>query len=137
MVRLDESADDARLDTGQRLEEKLESVDYDVWVCPTCQQSLVIPHRAWFSRYSTCKSCNRRTLETQTRTLVSRDDEPFRHAGGHGAMSATARGLGRTRERFREVDPSSGGSGSSGGGGGGGSSFGGGSSGGGGAGGHY
>src|SRR5215207_3520125 len=63
MVRLDEQADDAHLDAGQQLEEKLESVDYDVWVCPTCQYALTIPHRAWFSRYSTCRSCQRRTLE--------------------------------------------------------------------------
>jgi uncharacterized protein len=48
MVRLDEQADDAHLDSGQQLEEKLDSVDYDVWVCPTCQYAMVIPHRAWF-----------------------------------------------------------------------------------------
>ena len=43
MVHLDEQADDAHLDTGQRFEEQLESVDYDVWVCPTCQYALDHP----------------------------------------------------------------------------------------------
>ena len=71
MVRLDETTDDAHLEPGQQLEETLESVDYDVWLCPTCQYALTIPHHAWFSRYSTCESCKRRTLETDTLTLVA------------------------------------------------------------------
>jgi len=34
MQRLSEAADDAELNAGQRLEESLHSVDYDVWRCP-------------------------------------------------------------------------------------------------------
>lgn len=138
MVRLDEQADDAHLDSGQQLEERLQSVDYDVWICPTCQQTLVVPHNAWFSRYSKCKSCNRRTLETKTRTLV-------RATTSHGGTEevtercrncAWTRTYTRSTPRIQTSSGSSGGS-SGGGGGGGGGSFGGGSAGGGGAGGHY
>ena len=137
MVRLDERADDAHLDTGQQLEERLESVDYDVWVCPTCQQVLVEPHRAWFSRYSVCKSCNRRTLETTSKTIVRATTA---HSGTQEVTErcrncAFTRTYQRTIPRVQASSGSSGGSG--GGGGGGGSSFGGGSAGGGGAGGRY
>ena len=137
MVRLDERADDAHLDPGQRLEEQLESVDYDVWVCPTCQQVLIQPHRAWFSRYSMCKSCNRRTLETTSRTIVRATTS---HSGTeevteHCRNCSFTRTYNRTIPRVQTSSGSSGGS--SGGGGAGGSSFGGGSSGGGGAGGRY
>jgi uncharacterized protein len=139
MVRLDETADDAQLDAGQRLEERLKSVDYDVWVCPTCNYALVIPHRAWFSKYSECTSCKRRTLETKTRTVIPATTMST------GIQEVTERcrncGWGRTYTRvIPRVQTSSGSSGSSfsgGGGGGGGSSFGGGSAGGGGAGGRY
>jgi uncharacterized protein len=135
MTRLDEQADDAHLDRGQQLEEKLESVDYDVWLCPTCHYALTIPHRAWFSRYSTCKSCNRRTLETKTRTLIPATTS---HAGTQ-EVDERCRHCGWSRTYARvipRVTQSSGGSGGSRGGGGG-SSFGGGSAGGGGAGGRY
>jgi len=138
MLRLDETADDAHLDRGQQLEESLESVDYDVWVCPTCQYALTIPHRAWFSRYSTCKSCQRRTLETDTLTLIPATTS---HSGSQ-QVTERCRNCGWTRTYTRvipRISQSSGSSGSSGGssGGGGGSSFGGGSAGGGGAGGRY
>ena len=137
MVRLDERADDAHLERGQQLEERLKSVNYDVWVCATCQHVSIVPHKAWFSRYSKCQSCGRRTLETESRTLV-------RATTSHeGSEEVTERcrncGWGRTYTRtIPRVQRSSGGSGASGGGGGGGGgSFGGGSAGGGGAGGHY
>jgi len=134
MVRLDEKADDAQLDSGQQLEERLASVNYDVWVCPRCQQVSIVPHKAWFSRYSKCQSCGHRTLETETRTLVRASTTR------EGSQQVTEHcrncGWGRTYTRtIPRVQVSSGGS--SGGGGGGGRSFGGGSAGGGGAGGHY
>jgi uncharacterized protein len=138
MVRLDERADDAHLDAGQRMEEQLESVDYDVWVCPTCQYALTIPHKAWFSRYSMCKSCHRRTLETQSRTLIPATTM----SAGQQQITERCRNCAWTRTYMRTIPrivQSSGGSGGSGGssGSGGGSSFGGGSAGGGGAGGRY
>ena len=137
MVRLDEQADDAHLDSGQRLEEQLESVDYDVWVCPTCQQTTVVPHRAWFSRYSNCKSCGRRTLETHSRTVIAATTM----STGTQEITERCRNCAWTRTYTRvipRIQTSSGSSsGGGGGGGGGGSSFGGGSAGGGGAGGRY
>jgi len=135
-VRLDEQADDAHLDKGQQLEEQLESVNYDVWVCPTCQHMSIVPHRAWFSRYSKCQACGRRTLETESHTLVHATTS---HEGSKEVTEHCRNcGWGRTYTRtIPRVQASSGGSGGSRGGGGGGSSFGGGSAGGGGAGGRY
>jgi uncharacterized protein len=139
MARLDEQADDAHLDRGQQLEERLKSVNYDVWVCPTCQQVSIVPHNAWFSRYSKCTSCGRRTLETSSRTLVRATTS---HSGSE-EVTERCRNCGWTRTYTRtipRVQASSGGSGgfsSGGSGGGGGGSFGGGSAGGGGAGGRY
>ena len=138
MRRLDEKTDDAKLDHGQQVEEKLGSVDYDVWVCQ-CGNSLVLPHTAWFSRYSTCRKCKRKTA-SHTRVVI---------------LPATTLAAGSAEDRFAchncgetwtqhimlpriVVTSSSSGDGSGGGGGGGGSSFGGsGSSSGGGGGGSY
>jgi uncharacterized protein len=138
MVRLDEQADDAHLDSGQQLEERLKSVNYDVWSCPTCQYVSIVPHNAWFSGYSKCQSCGRRTLETSSRTLVRATTS---HEGSEEVTERCrncgwGRSYTRTIPRLQASSGSSGGSGS-GGGGGSRSSFGGGSAGGGGAGGRY
>ena len=68
MRLLDETSDDAKLDAGQQVEEQLKSVDYDVWVCE-CGESAVIAHTAWFSRYSECRECHRRTA-SHVRTVI-------------------------------------------------------------------
>ena len=147
MRLLSETEDDAMLTREEGLEERLGSVDYDVWVCPKCEQRLVIPYRKWFSKYDECPSCKRRTCEARTVTLRASTTG----SAGLRAIYRECQSCGFKDER-REVIPqiveatsSSGGSGSSGGGGssfggdgggggGGGSSFGGGSAGGGGAG---
>jgi uncharacterized protein len=140
MHRLDEKADDAKLDKGQVVEEQLGSVDYDVWVCE-CGESLVIPYRKLFTRYSECRKCHRRTV-TSERTVLS---SPTTLSSGtaEDRFNCMACGERWTQEVILPrivVTSSSGGSsgGGFGGGGGGGSSFGGsGSSSGGGGGGSY
>jgi uncharacterized protein len=135
MRLLSETEDDALLTREEGLEERLGSVDYDVWVCPQCDQRLVIPYRKWFSKYTDCPKCRRRTCETRSVTL--RPATTF--SAGERAVYRECQSCGFKDERHeiipRVVETSSSGSGSSGGGGGGGgSSFGGGSAGGGGAG---
>lgn len=70
MIALDEAADDAHLDEGQRAEERLNSVDYEVLICPGCQASRTLRHGRWFSRYSTCDSCSYKTASSTSTTLV-------------------------------------------------------------------
>ncbi|MDK3018126.1 TPM domain-containing protein [Pseudodonghicola flavimaris] len=71
MHRLGEAADDAHLDGGQRLEEFLKSVDYDVWACDSCGQMDIHRYRNWFSAFGACPKCGYHTLKTQTEVLVS------------------------------------------------------------------
>lgn len=72
MQRAGEQADDEHLDGGQRLEEYLRSVDYDVWHCPDpdCGHMEITRHGAWFSGYSACPECSYRTLDTTTEVLT-------------------------------------------------------------------
>lgn len=69
MVRQAEDVDDAHLDGGQRLEEYVRSVDYDVWECPSCHAMEITRWPAWFSNYGTCPECNYRTLNSTTEIL--------------------------------------------------------------------
>jgi uncharacterized protein len=68
---LDEDSDDDHLDRGQRREESLGSVDYDVWWCESCADAQVERYGAVFTSYSTCPRCDYKTKSESTTTLVS------------------------------------------------------------------
>lgn len=63
MQRLDEKADNAHLKREENLEEELGSVDYDVWAC-RCGETVVLPYRGFFSGYTECYRCHRRTASS-------------------------------------------------------------------------
>jgi len=69
MVRLDEVSDDVYLDSGQKIEEMLDSVDYDVWKCATCNTHILESYRKWFSGLKKCPQCNYRTVKVSSETL--------------------------------------------------------------------
>jgi uncharacterized protein len=132
MRRLDERKDDEMLSREALLEEQLESMDYDVWVCGQCEEHIVLPYKRFTFKYSECPECKRRTLESKSKTLRS----ATRSSTGLRRITRTCRNckFTDTREEVIPIITSSSSSGGSSGGGGGGSSFGGGSAGGGGAG---
>lgn len=69
MARLDEVQDDAHLTTEEQLEERIGSVDYDVWQCRRCGYSTKIGWQAWLSSHSRCPSCHRKTMTTENETV--------------------------------------------------------------------
>ena len=70
MIRLDEAGDDLALSPAQRSEERVGSVDYDVWACASCPERLVIAYSRW-STYRGCPKCQARTLSSTTRTVTA------------------------------------------------------------------
>jgi uncharacterized protein len=130
MVCLAESDDDALLEEGQQAEERIESIDYDVWKCGACGHHFTLRYPKWFSSYSKCSQRHNRT-KSSTETVLA-------------AATTTSSGSARVvetcafctfRREYTKVLPriESSGSSSSGSSSGGSSSFGGGGSGGGGA----
>jgi uncharacterized protein len=127
MHRLDEQRDDDALDPAQRVEERLKSVDYDVWSCE-CGEMLVLPYRAWFSSYHLCPACHHRTAKISRRVIK----QPTYTAKGRAEDTTTCKACGATStkeivlpKRTQSSSGSSSGSGSSSHSSGGGSSFGG------------
>lgn len=70
MTRLDETADNALLEGGQQAEERLGSVDYDVWKCPGCGHHFTLRYPKWVSRYEKCPQCHNRT-KSSTRKVIA------------------------------------------------------------------
>jgi len=57
MVLLGESADDEHLSSGQLAEERLASVDYDVWSCPVCPHVTKLRYGSFFTSLASCPKC--------------------------------------------------------------------------------
>lgn len=125
MTRLNEANDDSYLVEGQRLEEQIGSVDYDVWVCSRCDHHTVEGHRNWFKlSHGVCRKCGYRTMEGDTTVL----SQATRHSTGRKRIDYRCGNCGEAYSETRIIPKISNSSSS-----GGGSSFGGGSSSGGGA----
>jgi uncharacterized membrane protein YgcG len=80
MVLLDEQADDAYLSQGERDEERLNSVDYDIWLCPDCEVTQKGRYASWSSKFSSCPRCSHRTLSKTNETVES----PTEYSEGRG-----------------------------------------------------
>ena len=58
MVKLGEDEDNEKLDSAQDLEERLNTVDYDVWVCPKCGSVEKYPFKVEQTKYTECPHCH-------------------------------------------------------------------------------
>jgi uncharacterized protein len=63
---LPEAEEPSILREDENLEQRLGSVDYDIWRCQKCQRSAVFSHKKLFAPYQECPRCHRRTLTTRT-----------------------------------------------------------------------
>lgn len=77
--KLNEKADDEYLQKGQVFEEKLGSVDYDVWKCSSCGNTQIFNYIKRNSRYDPCPACGTRAFYlASTRTI---DAPSYSHTG--------------------------------------------------------
>lgn len=70
MIKLSEDADDAELNKGQIAEEKIHSIDYDVWRC-SCGNEIIEDYEESFSSHSKCPSCNFKTWGVERTVIVT------------------------------------------------------------------
>ena len=127
MARLGESDDDAHLSEGEVAEERVGSMDYDVWQCPSCRHHFTLKYPKWLTKYASCPQCRNRTLQSDSQTIESATTSRTGSARVTNtcAFCAYTHTFTKTLPRISQSSSSSGGGGSS--------SFGGGRSGGGGA----
>ncbi len=61
MQKLDEATDNEYLTPAQDAEERLDSIDYDVWLCKHCGEADIIPYVNRQSSFVECQHCGART----------------------------------------------------------------------------
>jgi uncharacterized protein len=140
MKKLDEVHDNDYLTPGQDLEERLNTVDYDVWLCPKCGETDIYPFVNQLSGYEVCEQCGMHTSKYQCNRIVVKPTTTQPGAGVKeyvckNCLHITRKRYSIPREEVPVIFPIGGGGGGRGFGGGGfsGGSFGGGHTGGGGA----
>ncbi len=69
MPRLDEKQNDAFLEPGKVAEEQTKAIDYDVFQCQQCQQTLILDFQNLGTKVKRCPQCQFRTLEAQEPTV--------------------------------------------------------------------
>ena len=82
MRLLSEEEEDRWLSPLQQAEESVHSADYDVWLCPSCMNHIIMPFESSAtSRYSRCPNCGGRTY-TMTSDIVVRPPSSLREGQG-------------------------------------------------------
>jgi uncharacterized protein len=71
MTRLGESHDNAFLEEGQQAEERIKSVDYDVWKCGSCGHHFTLRYPRWITSYARCPQCHHRTKSSTEKAIVA------------------------------------------------------------------
>lgn len=72
MDKVDEVHDNDYLTPAQDLEEKVGSVDYDVWLCPSCGETDIYPFVNSASGMVECPQCHARTARLVRDRIISR-----------------------------------------------------------------
>ncbi len=67
---LSEQEEDPKLSSVQRLEEKIGSVDYDVWICTACLNTDTERYIKMFSGFQDCTACQARTFKEDSPVTV-------------------------------------------------------------------
>ena len=81
MRKLDEESDNAYLTPSQDFEERLGTVDYDVWLCPECGSVERFPYVEHQLKYRSCPHCHTVAM----RLSMDREVQPATtHREGHG-----------------------------------------------------
>ncbi|MBD5331620.1 MAG: TPM domain-containing protein [Bacteroides sp.] len=100
MKKLSEERDNDYLTPAQDTEEKLNSVDYDVWVCPQCNETDIIPYDNPRSTFTVCPQCGAKACTLEADRVVRR---PTPLAKGAGIKVYNCRNCHNRTQRAYEI----------------------------------
>lgn len=100
MQLLDEETDNRYLTPAEDAEERINSIDYDVWMCPDCNNTEVIPYVNTKAAYTECPRCHARALslvDSRTTTV------PTTRSEGEITDTYACKACGFTTQRRRRL----------------------------------
>ncbi|MCM1319578.1 MAG: TPM domain-containing protein [Muribaculaceae bacterium] len=96
MKKLNEQEDNNYLNESQNKEEELNSVDYDVWLCPKCGATEIFSFPSVNTEYTMCPYCDTKALSL----VYKRIDRPATSSRrGHGTMIYECKHCGKRVEK--------------------------------------
>lgn len=102
MKKVDEVHDNDYLTPAQDLEERIGSVDYDVWLCPSCGETDILPYTSTTSPYIECDNCHARTARLVRNRVVQR---PTATRHGKGVREYECLNCHHRNDRFYDIAP--------------------------------
>ncbi len=106
MKKVDEVHDNDYLTPSQDLEERIGSVDYDVWLCPGCGEADILPYNSPSSQYVECDNCHARTARLVRDRILLR---PTVRSKGRGVKEYECLNCHHRNDRYydipKEADP--------------------------------
>lgn len=96
MTKLDEETDNNYLTPSQDREEQLNSVDYDVWLCPTCGETNIYAFINNESQYIECTECGARACRLKGDRIIA---QPTTTREGYGEREYYCQNCGKTTKR--------------------------------------
>ncbi len=71
MRLLSEAEEDQYLNFKQQAEERVKSIDYDVWKCNVCDNYKVLPYEKMTTKYQVCPQCGAKTYSLVSDRIIS------------------------------------------------------------------
>lgn len=88
MNLIDEEHDNDYLTPAQDTEERINSIDYDVWLCPNCGTTEILPYVQRSTSFTECPRCHARACELVSDSIVRK---PTTIAEGMGVRTYRCR----------------------------------------------
>ncbi len=101
MRKVDEVHDNEYLTPSQDLEERIGSVDYDVWLCPACGETDILPYTSTASPYVECERCHARTARLVRNRIVT---PPTRSRQGQGVKEYHCLNCNHDQHNYYTID---------------------------------
>lgn len=103
MRKVDEVHDNDYLTPAQDLEERVGSVDYDVWLCPACGETDIMAYVNRRSPMTECDNCHARTAVLRVDRITRR---PTASSAGKGVREYECLNCHHRMNRFYDIAPS-------------------------------
>ena len=104
MQKLDEETDNNYLTPSQDREEQLNSVDYDVWLCPNCGETDVYAYVNPESTYKVCSHCKARATRLIRDSIIM---QPTTYREGYGERIYQCLNCGKETKQTYKIPKSS------------------------------